>query len=206
MAPLPYREEAREEPVTAYGASLVAATHFVGALQPRLPFTVATARLALVYGPSQSIDYLVPLLITRCLAGKDSIINRPEDRRDFIFVDDAVAALLCVAAAPLLGHTVINISSGAAPTMREVAQLVVEQTGARPDLIEFSNGSPPTGVTDLRGSPERARALLGWRSRIALAEGLKRTVSWYRDRAFQKGMPETAKAASLAREWNAGVT
>ena len=76
LAPLPTREEAREEPVTVYGASLVAATHFVGALQSRLPFSVATARLALVYGPSQSIDYLVPLLITRCLAGKNSIVNR----------------------------------------------------------------------------------------------------------------------------------
>ena len=195
LAPLPYREDAREAPVTVYGAGLVAATHFVGALQSRLPFCVATARLALVYGPSQSVDYLLPALITRCLAGEVSIVRRPSDRRDLIFVEDAVAALLRMTAAPLPPAAVINISSGVAPTMREVAQLVIEQTGAEPDLIEYEHGSPPSGVADLRGSPERAHGLLGWQTRIALAEGLEQTVSWYRTHPVPKHRPKTAAAA-----------
>jgi nucleoside-diphosphate-sugar epimerase len=206
LAPAPHREEAREEPVTVYAAGLVAAAHYVGALQSRLPFSVATARLALVYGPAQSTEYLLPSLITRCLAGQHSIVLRPADRRDLVFVEDAVAALLLMAAVPLPRGVLINIASGVAPTMREVAQLVIEQTRVRPDLVEYGDGNSPGGASDLRPSPERARALLGWRARITLADGLKRTVSWYRDRALQKGTPETAKAASIARERTAGVT
>src|SRR5262245_11001214 len=115
LSPVPYREEAREAPVTVYGAGLVAATHFIGALQSRLSFSVATARLALIYGPSQSTDYLLPTLITRCLAGQEAVVRRPMDRRDLIFVGDAVAALLRMAAVPLPKTAILNISSGFAP-------------------------------------------------------------------------------------------
>jgi UDP-glucose 4-epimerase len=196
LSPVPYREEAREAPVTVYGAGLVAATHYVGALQSRLPFSVATARLALIYGPSQSTDYLLPSLITLCLAGENAVVRRPMDRRDLIFVADAVGALLRMAEAPLPKTAIVNISSGFAPTMREVAELVVEQTGAQPKLIKYADGSPPSGVANLCGSPERARDLLGWHARIGLAEGLARTVNWYRNRAFQNGSPKSAAAIS----------
>ena len=68
-APTPHREETREQPETVYAAGLVAAAHYVGALQSRLPFPVVTARLSLIYGPRQSTEYLVPYLITSCLDG-----------------------------------------------------------------------------------------------------------------------------------------
>jgi nucleoside-diphosphate-sugar epimerase len=205
LAPLPYREDAREAPVTAHGAGLVAATHYINALQSRLPFPVATARMALVYGPSQSIDYLLPALITRCLAGDDSIVWRPSDRRDLIYVEDAVAALLRMAAAPLPPAAVINISTGIAPTMREVAHLVIEQTGVDPDLVRYRYDSPPSGAADLRGSPERAHSLLGWQSRIALAKGLERTVNWYRSYPVHKPKPDRAAAAISPNHAPAGA-
>ena len=191
-APVPHGEDVRELPVTAYGAGLVAQTHFVNALQPRLPFCVATARLALVYGPSQSTDYLLPSLITRCLAGEHSIVRRPTDRRDLVFVEDVVSALLLMAAVPLPGAAVINISSGVAPTMREVAEHVIEQTGAESGLVEYADDSSPSGPVDLRPSPERARRLLGWQAGTTLGEGLERTVNWYRDRIYsaRKIMPK----------------
>lgn len=202
----PYQEDMRELPVSVYGASVVAATHYVTALQSRLPFPVATARLALVYGPSQSTDYLLPSLIARCLAGETSILRRPSDRRDLIFVDDAVAALQRMAAAPLAPAAVINICSGVSPTMREVAELVLEHTGADPALIKYGTGDPPTGATDLCGSPELAQRLFGWRARTMLADGIQQTVRWYRDRllatlgseaAAKVGMPQN-QALGLA--------
>lgn len=178
----PYREDMREAPASAYGASLVAATHYVAALQSRLPFPVATARLALIYGPSQSTDYLLPSLITRCLAGEMSVLRRPSDRRDLIFVDDAVAALLRMASATLAPAAVLNVCTGFSPTMQDVAQLVLDQTGADPALIEYGAGNPPTGATHLCGSPELAQRLIDWRARTMLADGIGQTVRWCRKR------------------------
>lgn len=178
-APVPYEEDSRELPVTAYGAELAAATHFIGGLQARLPFPVITARLALVYGPMQSTKFMIPLLIERCLAGQHCVVHNPGDRRDLVYVDDVVEALLRIADAPV-STRLVNVATGIAPTMREVAKLIVEHTGADPDLIEYGAGFSPRGIRDLRASTARAKDLFGWSMRVPLAEGLARTVAWRR--------------------------
>lgn len=62
--PAPYTEDQRENPLNAYSAALTAATHYTQMLQPRLPFSTYTARLALAYGPYQDQSFLIPTLIT----------------------------------------------------------------------------------------------------------------------------------------------
>lgn len=188
-APPPHREEQREEPVTAYSAALVAATQLVSGIQTRLSFPVITARLALVFGPAQSRDYFVPLLISRCLAGQEALVLRPDDRRDFIFVDDVVTALLRLSTAVSRNVGVINISSGVAPSMRKVAKLIVDLTEADPRLVKYSESSPASGASHLCCSPELAGRLLGWRTSVSLPDGLARTVQWYREQLECAAMP-----------------
>lgn len=193
-APSPYREDIREAPLTAYGAGLVAATHFCTALQPRLPFPIATARLALTYGPAQSADYLLPLLIQRCLAGERTFVRHPMDRRDLIHVDDVVEALMQLGAASLPGAAIVNIASGIAPPMREMAELVVKHTGADPASISYGDDQASSGAIDLRGSAALARQRLGWRARIPLSDGIGRTVAWYRTASVEVD-PHPGRAA-----------
>lgn len=179
-APAPYREDGREAPVSAYGAGLVASTHFCAALQRRLPFPITTARLALTYGPAQSTDYLLPRLIQHCLAGEPFVVHHPTDRRDLVHVNEIVAALMRLATASLPEGMVVNIASGVAPTMREVAKLVIEHTGADPTSITYGDDSASSGAPDFRGSTALAQQSLGWRARIPLSEGLPPTIAWYR--------------------------
>lgn len=178
-APRPYQEDSREMPATAYGAELASATHLIGGLQRRLPFPVITARLALVYGPTQSTEFMIPLFIERCLAGQPCIVHHASDRRDLLHVSDAVDALLRIANAPV-STRLVNVASGIAPTMREVAELIVERTGADPDLIEYRLGGMSAGANELRASTARAKDLFGWSARIPLREGITRTVEWHR--------------------------
>ncbi|OCP10105.1 hypothetical protein BC374_15490 [Ensifer sp. LC13] len=177
-APTPYEEDSRELPVNAYGAELAAATHFIGGLQARLSFPVITARLALVYGPMQSTEFMIPLLIERCLAGQHCVVRNPGDRRDLLYVDDVIEALLRIADAPV-STRLVNVATGMAPTMREVAKLIVEHTGADPGLIEYGVGSTG-GIRDFRASTARAKDLFGWSMRVPLTEGLARTIAWRR--------------------------
>jgi nucleoside-diphosphate-sugar epimerase len=180
-APVPYREDTREAPRGAYGAGLVAATHFCAALQSRLPFPVVTARLALTYGPAQSLDYLLPLLIRRCLDKEAAFVRHPLDRRDLVHVDDVVDALMRLGTSPLPGGAIVNVASGYAPTMLSVAERIRVQTGAAAGLIRYGPAHASSGTADLRGATTRARKWLGWHARIPLSLGIARTVDWYRD-------------------------
>lgn len=182
-APLPYREQDRAVPSTPYGAGMLATTEAIAMLSPRLPFPVVTARLALCYGPEQAASFLVPALIRACLDRQPMVIRRPTDRRDLLHVDDAVDALLHIARlAPAAGRDIdcVNICTGLAPTMDEVARRIEALTGCPEGFLtratlsdEVTAAAPAT----LLSSPDLAAERLGWRHRIDLDEGLARTIA-----------------------------
>ena len=174
--PVPFEETQRESPVNAYGAAMTACTHYAQMLAPRLPFPALTARLALAYGPDQDADFLIPTLFRNCAAGEPMRLNRPEDRRDLIHVRDVTDALCRLASSGLPAGTLVNVVTGSAPTMREVAALVARTVGVDPASIQ--EGSPAgTEAADasarVHGSPALARELLGWEARTSLTEGLR---------------------------------
>lgn len=176
--PTPAREGQRERPLSAYATAMVAGAHYARLLQPTLPFGVLTARLALTYGEGQSESFLIPHLIQGCLAGTPCQVRHPSRRRDLIHVDDAVEGLRALARTDLPGGTIINLCSGVAPMMGDVAARIVDLAGADPALLSFGeDAESDTEITTVLGSPDLALALTGWCARTELNEGLARTVA-----------------------------
>lgn len=174
--PVPSRESQREQPLTPYATAMVAGAHYARMLQPRLPFPVLTARLGLTYGPGQSDALLVPWLIRRCLAGERSEVQRPARQRDLIYVDDVVDGLRALAGGNLAGGSIVNLCTGIAPTMSEVAGLIVEVTGGDPALVTFDNrAASGSGIAIVQGSPDLALATLGWTAKTSLRDGLRQS-------------------------------
>lgn len=178
---LPFRERNREAPVNAYGAAMLAATHLLEMLEPGLPFRVVTLRLALTYGPRQSDSFLIPQLVDACLDGRRFQIQRPDDRRDLIHVDDVVSAFLALAETPHVRSGVVNVCTGLAPSMREVAAEIIAATRCNPALIEQHRAAPGEAITELRSDPSLARELYAWSPRIPLRQGLSRLISARRE-------------------------
>lgn len=178
--PAPHLETQREQPIDAYASALVAGTHYARMLQPRLAFHVVTARLALVYGPRQSEDFLIPSLIGRCLRGERSMVHHPSDRRDLLYVSDAVDALCRLGDRPPERGAIVNIGTGIAPSMFEVADLILHATRADPSLIDFGPDDSSGGLPDFRASTAHAREQVGWQAHVPAAVGIERTVAWWR--------------------------
>jgi nucleoside-diphosphate-sugar epimerase len=184
--PHPYREDQREEPITSYAAGMIAATHLGDVLQRELSFPIINTRLALVYGPGQSTQFLVPQLVENCLSGKTTRVRYPDERRDLIYIDDVTSALALLTDKPPVSHRTINIATGQAPTMREVAELVMQYTDAAESTVEFGSGTSPNGVSNLVGSPELMRELYGWQAQIGIREGVLRLIRLTNAEAFDR--------------------
>ena len=184
--PPPYIEHGPTHPATPYGRAMAACTDALQRLAPLLGFPVASARLALVYGPHQSESFLIPAMIRDCLRNRPFTVKRPLDRRDLIHVDDAVDALLLMAEKPLSMASTINIGTGVAPAMHDVARMIVEMTDADPAIVGVSGAQASGDISDLCCSTVLAQDLLGWTARIPLAEGLQRTVAWARAQNLQE--------------------
>jgi nucleoside-diphosphate-sugar epimerase len=189
--PAPFSESQREQPISTYGAAITAGTHYSQMLQSRLPFPIVTARLALVYGPGQSEDFLLPTLVSNCLKGIETVLQRPDDRRDLIDIRDAVRALALLGDTPPQSVRILNVVTGMAPTMREVADLVVAETACDPALVRANADEVTGGTVDLRGDPDLMREVVGWFAEIPIAGGIENLVDWYRGQA---GNDEKEKA------------
>jgi len=174
---IPYRETDRELPVTAYGAAMASGTNHLNALKAHLPFPVISARLALIYGPLQSTQFLIPLMIEKFLAGDMITIKNPNERRDLLYINDVVDGLECISNAMPLNTDVINLCTGVAPTMSEVANLIMDATHASPSLLQVGEAKVAGGAAHLVGSPDRAEKLLKWRAKTSIEEGIQKTVS-----------------------------
>mgnify|MGYP003842218605 CR=1 FL=1 len=84
----------------------------------------------------------------------------------------------------------INIGSGTDVTIRELAELVVEIAGTGVEIVQ---ARPLPQDDPLQRQPDitLAREKLGWEPKIALREGLQRTVDWFRDADLSQYKPPT---------------
>lgn len=176
-AEVPCREDALARPATVYGSGMLATTAALGVLAGKLPFPVINARLALCYGPGQSRAFLIAETIAALLAGHSVTLSRPDDRRDLIHVEDAVAGLIAIADTIPADCPIVNIASGIAPRMDDVVGQVRDLVGAAPDLLRIAQREPDARASVLHASPELARRRLGWRATITLDEGLRHTIA-----------------------------
>lgn len=173
FASAPPPETRRECPADPYAAGKVAGTHYLQMLQPRLPFAAMTARLGLVYGPRQTESFFVGSAIAAGARGEAIRVRRPADRRDLVHVDDVLNALDILSARPSAG-AIVNVGSGEAPTMLEIARTIAAACG-RPDLIaaDGTQGPPQHLMLDT-GALARD---WGWRAGIPFRAGLASTVA-----------------------------
>lgn len=181
----PATEDSPYRPGNPYAASKAAADHLVRAWGRSygLPWSISLG--ANTYGPRQLPEKLLPLVITRALAGEElPLYGDGRQVREWLHVDDHAAAVLAI----LSGGPgrAWNIGSGQG---RENLAMVREVCALLDRLAPDPGGPHARRIRRVRDRPGHdrryamdagaARTALGWAPRIALADGLEATVRWY---------------------------
>jgi CDP-glucose 4,6-dehydratase len=182
---LPSREE---DPLRArhpYDASKAAADIIARSYWHTYGLPVAVTRLANVYGGADlNASRLVPEAVAAALTGRPPVLRSdgtPE--RDFLHVEDAVAAYLAIRDALGRGAArgaALNAGSGRAWPVGELVRLVCQIAGSDVEPDIRGAGTPAGEISRQLVDASRLRALTGWEPRLELEEGLRRTVEWYR--------------------------
>jgi dTDP-glucose 4,6-dehydratase len=135
------------------------------------------------YGPFQHPEKVIPRFIIQALTDQPLTIHgNGIASRDWLHVFDTAEAITAACEAPLdaiVGET-INVATGVDESVEEIADAILSILGKPASLKQHITDRP--GQVDRHiGSTDRALRLLGWRSSIPFADGLERTVRWYRD-------------------------
>ena len=186
QADLPYRETHPLRPLFPYDVSKAACDLLARSYWHTFGLPVAVTRLANVYGGGDlNRARLIPEAVCSALAGEPPIVRSDgSPERDFLYVEDATRAYLAVLDA--LGRErgegeAFNAGGGEPHRVLDVIELICRLAGASV-VPEIRGDGVPHGEIDRQWvDSTRLRELTGWRPEVALEEGLRRTIAWYRD-------------------------
>jgi UDP-glucose 4-epimerase len=182
-AVVPSPEDAPTLPESPYGVAKLCAEHYIS-LYNRMHGTChSVLRLANVYGPRQDPAGeagVVAVFCARVLAGMAPVIyGDGTQTRDYVYVGDVARAF--TAAADTACPGIWNIGTGRETTVLELAAAIGEAAG-RPAAPVFA-AARPGELLRSAVAPTLAAAELGWRPRIALADGIRNVIRWISDGA-----------------------
>jgi dTDP-glucose 4,6-dehydratase len=167
------------EPSSPYAASKAGGDMMVGAFARTYGVEAVIFRASNNYGPRQHPEKLIPLCILNALAGdKLPVYGDGQQIRNWLYVDDSCAAIEAVVERGLPGQA-YNVGGPDELPNLKVVKRILELTGRDESLIEYVKDRPGHDVRYSLSSDKLHD--LGWKPAVNFAEGIERTVAWYRD-------------------------
>ena len=173
-----------------YSTSKAACEHFLFALHKQEGVTFIIYRFFNVYGPR--LDDLghgrvIPIFLKQFLHQEDIAVHGDgKQTRTFIYVDDAVDAVIKLAFSKAAENEVFNIGRPEEYTMYELAKFM-KKVGGFSSKIKFVKHEHVfgKGYEDIpRRIPDttKLKKFINWKPKVALEEGLRRTISYYKEK------------------------
>jgi UDP-glucose 4-epimerase len=173
-------------PVTAYGVAKTSLSMLVAKFGEITKTRILWFRLFSAYGPKDDPNHLLPHLIDNLLDGACPPLTMGEQKWDYLYVEDAVEALIA-GAVSANAHGIFNLASGQVHSLREVIESARNEID-RDIVLKFGElPYRPDQVMHLQADINRLCAATGWKPRIGLTEGLKTTIGWYKEKSVYAG-------------------
>jgi UDP-glucose 4-epimerase len=176
LSEIPATEDHPLRPISAYGVSKLAVESYIGIIGGETGLSAISLRMGNLYGPGQSLTRFfgaVSHFANRALTGEPiRIFGDGSVTRDYLYIDDAVDALL--RAAGHAGHGSFNIGTGVGHSLNEVASIIAADLG-RELTIERLLARPfdvPVSILDA----SRARDAFDWEPLVTFKEGIAKTL------------------------------
>ncbi|HEY3262641.1 MAG TPA: NAD-dependent epimerase/dehydratase family protein [Pseudonocardiaceae bacterium] len=182
---LPKQEDQLPAPISPYAASKIAGEYYCRVVARTYGLSTVSLRYFNVFGPLQDPQSqyaaVIPLFITWTLEGRDLEIHGDGlQSRDFTYVDNVVSANLLAADAPDLQGEAFNVACGERLTLLDLADTIERLIGRR---VGRQHTAPRRGdVRHTLADISQARGRLGYEPRVGFAEGMARTVDYFRQR------------------------
>jgi UDP-glucose 4-epimerase len=163
-------------PRWSYAAGKTASEAMIFAANHQFGTPVSVVRFHNVYGPRMGSKHVIPEYINRAKEGVFSLYGS-ENRRSFIYVDDAIAATAMVASSPSTLNEVIHIGTRDEVSMFELVEKIMGIAGwSAPIMI---HPAPEGSVSRRQPEVMKLEDMTGFEPLVSLEEGLQRTINYY---------------------------
>ena len=141
---------------------------------------VKIVRLFNPYGPHQQLNKIIPTFYFQAVRDEHiTVYGNGTDTRDYVYIEDIVRGLWL--ARELSAGETINLATGKATTNLEIAKLIKEIVESNSRIISVGYPKAFGKIKNQTGSHEKAWKLLGWKPKVSLKNGIRRTINWLKE-------------------------
>ena len=174
----PHREDVKCAPKGIYGKYKNMATNFLLEKYKENKFPVSILRLYQVYGPKQDLNRFIPMLIKSCVEKVFFNTSTGNQKRDFLYVSDAVSAFIKTINSKKSAGEIFNIGYGRSIRLKKIMSYVGNKTNFF---------SPKYGKVRLRKEEnldvypniKKAKKILNWEPKVNWKSGLNKTIRYF---------------------------
>jgi nucleoside-diphosphate-sugar epimerase len=193
--PVPKLEDTPQCPNSPYSVSKLAAEKYVLYMHAAYGFPATVLRPFNTYGRKDNTHFIVERIVVQMLRGQSVRLGSPTPIRDLLHVDDHAGAYLACLGNPDAIGQVLNFATGRGISIEDLVQSLQELTGSRAEILWDTIPRRPLEIEVLVGNAAKAERVVGWRPRVTLEEGLRRTVEYWQEKTIWR--PEGAPASSV---------
>lgn len=183
-APIPKREDYKVSPLSPYGLHKITGEFYMKLFYDLYGLETISLRFFNIFGPRQNplagYAAVIPKFITTMLKDQQPVIfGDGTNSRDFTFVENVVHANILAAKAKKTMGDKVNVACGQRITILELVEQINKALGKniKPILSPPRAGDIKHSLADLNHSKE----IIGYTPQVQFADGLKKTVEWYRE-------------------------
>jgi len=184
---VPIAEDHPKQPGSPYGLDKLALDQYAQIYNDLYGLETVPLRYFNVYGPGQTGgDYagVISVFVEQALAGDDITVHGDgAQTRDFVFIDDIVAANRRASATAAVGEP-FNIGTGESITIRELAELIQSVTDSSSDIVHTAGRA--ADIKQSRADISKATDQLEYTPTTSIEDGIERTVEWYKSRQISQ--------------------
>lgn len=176
---VPYREAMPMKPESSYAIAKAGGWELCDFYRQLHGIATVSIRPTLIYGPRQSYN-LISYVVDCVLAHKREVrLDGGSQTRDPLYIDDAIDALLATARlGQRVSGRVVNIGGGTEISVSALASMVIELMGSRIPVVPLPERARPTEMWRSYTDNLEAQAILRWRPRTELRNGLEQTLKY----------------------------
>ena len=172
----PLTEGQTPRPHSPYAVSKLAAEFYVRTIGNLWGIETVCLRIFNAYGPGQHLPPsnppVVPYFLRQAVINGTLVVHGDgQQTRDYVYVEDIVAAMVAAATAPDIDGLIINVGSGVETNLRNLAKLALDVTGSQANVVY--NAKSSGGVSRLCADLSLAAEKLNYAPAVSLKEGLR---------------------------------
>ena len=175
----PHHEKMSCYPLATYGKSKLKSTNYIINSSKKYNFPCVILRLYQIYGPNQSVNRLIPIVIKSCLQNKKFKCSSGIQIRDFLYVDDLINLINKIIFSNKKLSGIFNVGSRNPVPVKNVIKLIRKK---------INKGYPQFGKISMRKDEmkkyfpnlDKISKYISWRPETSLNKGLDKTIKFYK--------------------------